>query len=310
MLPINATPVQGALFMAGKNIRIIPLHPKSKVAILPKWQEKATTDTAEIIGWSIQYPNCNFGCVFKKGEVWGWDVDVAGLGKKFMEETGVALETLSVSSSESKGHYYFSSTELSDRLLHNISQKDAIDFSVRYDDTYCVCPSSVHPSTGSPYKLRKPNLVAAPGELVHWILRYVDSKKQVAKEEEIKNPAAKIKHGGIHGWLVSRSGELREKGLSGEEIEPILLRMAYESCELPLDDEKIKAVAHSVGKYPYVDRTVLFAPHVAVGIVPVSQPVIPEIDQTALAPRPVFPLWAIEQTTLYDGFVRPVVDSH
>jgi hypothetical protein len=58
-----------------------------------------------------------------------------------------------------------------------------------------------------------------------------------------------IPHGQIHPWLVKRAGKLRESGLTPEEIEPILLRMAYAECELPLDDRKIQQVARSMVNY-------------------------------------------------------------
>jgi hypothetical protein len=58
-----------------------------------------------------------------------------------------------------------------------------------------------------------------------------------------------IPHGLIHPWLVKRAGKLRESGLTTEEIEPILLRMAHAECELPLDDSKIRQVARSMANY-------------------------------------------------------------
>jgi hypothetical protein len=74
------------------------------------------------------------------------------------------------------------------------------------------------------------------------------------KSEEKSVPAPKqerplIPHGQIHLWLVARAGKLRESGLTPDEIEPILLRMAYAECELPLDDSKIRQVARSMANY-------------------------------------------------------------
>src|SRR5262249_55513522 len=55
--------------------------------------------------------------------------------------------------------------------------------------------------------------------------------------------------GQIHPWMVSVAGGLRGKGLTPEEIEPILLRMVHENCEAPIDDSKVTQVAHSMGNY-------------------------------------------------------------
>lgn len=73
--------------------------------------------------------------------------------------------------------------------------------------------------------------------------------KPEEKTESVKQERPLIPHGQIHLFLVARAGKLRESGLTPEEIEPILLRMAHEECELPLDDNKIRQVARSMGNY-------------------------------------------------------------
>jgi hypothetical protein len=73
--------------------------------------------------------------------------------------------------------------------------------------------------------------------------------KPEEKTESVKQERPLIPHGQIHLFLVARAGKLRETGLTPEEIEPILLRMAHEECELPLDDNKIRQVARSMGNY-------------------------------------------------------------
>jgi hypothetical protein len=73
--------------------------------------------------------------------------------------------------------------------------------------------------------------------------------KPEEKSEPVRQERPLIPHGQIHLWLVKRAGALREYGLTPEEIEPILLRMAYAECELPLDDSKIRQVARSMANY-------------------------------------------------------------
>jgi hypothetical protein len=75
--------------------------------------------------------------------------------------------------------------------------------------------------------------------------------------EKVERPL--IPHGMIHPWLTSRAGKLRAAGLEPEEIEDVLLKMAYRECELPLDDKKIKQVARSMGNYDAQDGTVLMS---------------------------------------------------
>ena len=78
---------------------------------------------------------------------------------------------------------------------------------------------------------------------------HVEFKPEEKTEAAPKQERPLIPHGLIHPWLVKRAGKLRESGLTPEEIEPILLRMAYAECELPLDDKKIKQVARSMANY-------------------------------------------------------------
>jgi AAA domain/RepB DNA-primase from phage plasmid len=77
----------------------------------------------------------------------------------------------------------------------------------------------------------------------------IEFKPNEKTEATPKQERPLIPHGQIHLWLVKRAGVLRESGLTPEEIEPILLRMAYAECELPLDDSKIRQVARSMTNY-------------------------------------------------------------
>src|SRR6266550_462542 len=78
---------------------------------------------------------------------------------------------------------------------------------------------------------------------------HVDVKMEEKFESGPRVERPLIPHGQIHPWLVSRAGRLRSTGLTPEEIEPILQRMALEECELPLDTKKITQVALSMRNY-------------------------------------------------------------
>ncbi|GLI23434.1 hypothetical protein GGQ86_003030 [Xanthobacter flavus] len=58
----SATPMlDHALAAARRGIRVIPIPANSKAPDLPKWQEKATTDEAQIRRWAEEHPGCNWG---------------------------------------------------------------------------------------------------------------------------------------------------------------------------------------------------------------------------------------------------------
>lgn len=82
--------------------------------------------------------------------------------------------------------------------------------------------------------------------------------KSEEKSEPAKQHRPLIAHGLIHQFLVKRAGLLREVGLTVQEIETALLRMAHNECELPLDDSKIRQVARSMSNYEQgVDRSLM-----------------------------------------------------
>lgn len=84
-------------------------------------------------------------------------------------------------------------------------------------------------------------------------------KPGASGEKSVTEKRPLIAHGMIHPFLVSRAGKLRAAGLEPEDIEAQLLKMAYRECELPLDDNKIKRVAHSMANYDGQDKTILMS---------------------------------------------------
>ena len=186
------------------------------------------------------------------------------------------------------------------------------DWSARVNDEYVVGALSIHPKTGLPYEIiSNAEIIEAPQWLIDWCLSQKTSgpDKIVATDDD-----SPIVSGGRNTILTSLAGKMRDLGFDADKISTELKEINSRRCQPPLPESEIESIANSVGRYKdgitrRVEETVVFAAPTAVGTVPVSQPVIPEIDQTTLSPRPVFPLWAIEQTSLYEGFVRPVVES-
>jgi hypothetical protein len=87
---------------------------------------------------------------------------------------------------------------------------------------------------------------------------HVEFKPEEKVDAAPKQERPLIPHKQIHPFLVKRAGLLREVGLTVGEIETALLRMAHAECELPLDDNKIRQVARSMGNYEQgQDRSLL-----------------------------------------------------
>ena len=118
---------------------------------------------------------------------------------------------------------------------------------------------------------------------------------------------AKIPHGNINNFLASEAGKLHRAGLKGEALQDALLALAYERCELPLNDAEIKGVARSINKYEIKNEDlILNQPQVVAAPAEPEEPeVLPTFNDR---PYPVFPHWVMEKTVLYDGYVKPYCD--
>ena len=246
------TPVQGALWMAQKGLPITLLN--GKIAVMKGWPDSATRDLELINTWAKDRPDCNYGCVFKKGEggFWSVDEDIAGAIDRFTAETGIMIDTLRVQSSAGRFHWYFKASPESDSLLKNITQAQFKDgaASVRVQNEYTVCPFSIHPEKKTAYLPVDiaAEIKPAPVEFVRWLLA-----QQVQPEKTAKSAAqdeGPIPDGQRDVVLTSIAGRWREAGLEYEEIYPALSRVNQERCEPPKSDEDIKRISNSVCRYP------------------------------------------------------------
>src|SRR5208282_5124503 len=95
-------------------------------------------------------------------------------------------------------------------------------------------------------------ILPAPDWLIAWLKTQKIEKKvdgDGGGEDFPKDEAGKIKHGGIHGYLLFRAGGLRNQGLTGGEIEPILIRIAHSDCAAPIDEKKVSLIARDAGEW-------------------------------------------------------------
>jgi len=297
--------------LIARGLPVIPLRPRSKVALLDNWPELATTDALQIQRWSEQYPEANCACVAlaKPDGFWIWEVDSPEAVQRCEQETGQKLpKTFRVRSRVGRGHIFFRQSSES-LAMGNLMQgyiKNG-DWSARVDRQYCVGAGSLHPITGKPYEIiSTANIVEAPS----WLIEWLKSQRVEKKEEIAKVSTGLIAHGFIHSWMLKKAGELRAKGLNSDEIEPVLLRLVHENCQPPIDDDKVRLMAQSIGKYEVKNDTILFNGVVAGASVLVETPVVAleEPLQLIVPSYPVFPKWVMSGTSIYNGLVKPFCD--
>jgi hypothetical protein len=243
--------------LAKLGVPVTPVRPGTKRAFLPDFPTTATTDLDQIYLWDAQYPYHNVAAVARaeEGGVFFFEVDSPDVLTRIKSETGHDLvdevKTYRVRSRPGRGHFYFRHNAAS-MNLGNISQTyvKGQDWSLRTNREYVVGAGSLHPDTGVAYTALDPNaeIKEAPDWLLLWLVSQ-KTKTTAPKEVAAALPTEKIKHGAIHGWLVEQAGRLRYSGLTPEEIEPALIRLSYDHCELPLDDSRISQVARSMKNY-------------------------------------------------------------
>jgi hypothetical protein len=266
------------------------------------------------MAWDARYPGYNGAAVAtgKLDGVWFLEIDHPDVIKRIKEETGKDIpDTFRVRSRPGRGHFYWYQTPAS-LAMGNISQTYVKhgDWSVRVSNQYVVAPGSIHPDSKLPYtSLREEPIIPAPDWLIEWLL----SQKTSGGVEKIvdttavipKDARGLIPHGYIHGWMLNQAGKLRNMGLGAEEIEPALLKLVRENCAPPINEEKVKQMAHSVcTSFPPGQNTDLILSQTESPKPPV---LTLEIDTSDTAARPVFPIWALDGTSIQTGLVGPAV---
>jgi len=252
-----ASPVEGALMMAARGVAQVRLVPRNKFPISESedWQNDTTntklTTNPDIIG--AHNGNFGSGAIAKIGKPCFFEIDTNDVLDRIKTETGHELinETdFHVRSRSKRGHIYLLHTEKS-VAAGNISQTyvQHQDWSFRADGQFVVSVGSLHPISGKAYELLNGGEIRpVPDWLVDWMLTQKTSG-QNSKDETLRNAQGLVPHGSLHGFLVKRAGMMRAAGLEVDKIEENLLDVAHEECENPIDEEKVKQYAQSMGKY-------------------------------------------------------------
>lgn len=300
--------------LIARGLPVIPLRPRSKIAALDNWPDLATTDISQIQKWNQEMPDANCACVAQANPdgFWVWEVDSPEAVQRCEQETGQRIpKTFRVRSRIGRGHIFFRHSTQS-LAVGNISQAyvKGGDWSARMDRQYCVSAGSLHPLTGKPYEIvSTAEIIEAPPWLVKWLESQKIDKGSSGPTENIKKDSnGLIPRGSIHGFMLHEAGRMRNLGMNAAEIEPVLLRLVHENCQGPIDDDKVCAMARSIEKYEVKNSVVLFDGIVA-GTPPVVSVVEPEEMEdvpTFVVPSfPVFPLWTLQETSIYRGLVEP-----
>jgi hypothetical protein len=292
-------PLAGALWMAivhGK--RQLPLN--GKIALLKEWEKHASSDPEQIRKWATEYLGCNFGSVADDGPI--FEVDSLEVRKRFGQAFS---QTLTVQSSEQKGHRYYQPADV-EHIAQNATEYG--DFSLRKHNAYCVSPGSVHPRTGNQYRvaINVPMVVPTAQEIAFWNSERKADKKTGHAELDDETPIAE---GSRNTALASILGKARQAlGMDKEQLFVYGLSVNEKRCRPPLPESEVRTIANSIGRYevkPSGPESVILGSQQAA-----PAPAVIEVPKLNRVPYPVFPEWVMHGTSLYEGFVKPVCEQN
>lgn len=310
-----------------RGVPVIPLLPRTKKAFSNDWPNLATTDPAQILRWDSQYPDANIGSVglAKPDGIWFFEIDDSTLQKRIRQETGQKFpKTFVVGSSPGKGHVYFKHTSSSLELAakkayYSLPKPDGKgEFcSARLNHAYVVGPGSVHPETGLQYMVLLDNpIVDAPEWLIDWIKKNLIDTEKLPVTASLEGP--KIPRGSHDNELTRIAGKLRGAGMEVDSIADALIEICEKRCEDYGSDykEMCEKIAHSIGRKPAGDGSIpmiYHGPTIPQGqtqqTISTEPQAEPEVDNTDLVARPVFPDWVMPGTSLYENLVKPAIQS-
>jgi Bifunctional DNA primase/polymerase, N-terminal len=258
----------GALELASRGVPVIRLKVRSKEPI------------AESTGWQIDESNIklttnptiikshlgNFGCgaIAKSGGFCFLEIDDNAVFARITQETVsedfpegrtlppdftfIVRSRPAMAGKSGRGHLYFRHTEKS-IALGNLNQTYVKnqDWSFRANGHYVVCLGSTHEVTGLRYEpVSNADIQPIPDWLVDWMAtqRIRKDKKEVPRDD-----FGQVIHGNVHGFLTSAAGHMRAACMSIDKIEDELLDVAHKHCAPPVDEDKVKQIARSMGNY-------------------------------------------------------------
>lgn len=252
-----------ALHYAQKGWPVLPLHSivegictcgkvdcrnQGKHPLTANGLKDATNEADKIKAWWKQWPKANLGILtgIESGLV-VLDIDPRNGGVEsladLIKKHGPLPKTVCVNTGGGGQHYYFKHPGGNIRGRHDSFGK-GVD--LKADGGYVVAPPSLHVS-GKVYQwvtdASPDNIELA--DMPGW-MRQENTKPKSLSSIHI----GKIPEGQRNSTLAEKAGSLRRKGLSENEILPLLLNMNANKCDPPLAESEVRSIAASIASYP------------------------------------------------------------
>lgn len=213
----------------------------------PGWPTSPALTLSEIQNRLVENPKLNLG--IRTGSVSGGlvvlDVDPKNGGNESWDKLNVLYPFTGpyVKTGSGGRHFYFTSKI----PIRNSVGKLGLGIDIRGEGGQVVAPPSIHPETKQPYNWRVSPLDVGMREFPEVFINILSqtAKKlnnQVSFEDDVIE-------GGRNQFLTSLAGSMRRKGMGVESIRLALNQENIERCDPPLDENEVRTIAESVGRY-------------------------------------------------------------
>lgn len=263
-----------ALEYAEAGFRVIPLKPRDKAPLVPKWTERATADPAQIRQWWQKYPNANIGIACGAAcdrNLTVVDLDVStdknGLRELYdwQKEHGELPKTLTVKTGGGGYHYYYF-TDSPHKIGANIlGAGSGVD--VRDAGGQIVAPPSIHKS-GKRYEWADGfdiSRIADGGAMLEKLL--TERETGISAPTPLNSRAVDVKpisgditdritaklgldfsEGGRNDSIHRLASSLQARGYEDGTILELCERVNSERCTPPLPEKEVQTAVASALK--------------------------------------------------------------
>jgi hypothetical protein len=244
--------LDAALGYAGRNWRVLQVHPRSKKPVATAWQRVATTDPALIARWWEFSPYCNVGVQLGPSSgILDAECDSEEAERELGALLGHSAPVVPTFLGKRGKHRLYRHTPdlpCPDKAVFHFR---GIEFRTGNGGkgAQSLFPPSVHPD-GPVYRWLVGPDEADPAAFPAAALAVIRAELDAPPPSGSADPEGPIVEKTRNLRLTSMAGAMRRAGFNQEEIEAALIAVNHRRCRPPLGPAEVKGIARSVSRYP------------------------------------------------------------
>lgn len=237
---VNESLLDAALKLSAEGIPVFPCK-HDKTPLTPHGFKDASTDAETVHYWWTEWPHALIGMPTGEASgIFALDVDVRDSdGNETLSALGPLPLTLAYQTPSGGAHHLFRFPR--GAKLGNTAGKLGPSLDTRGGGGYVIR----HDLHGCPVLADEP-LADVP----QWLLDKLTEKPRSRPNGHDPVAGEAIPEGGRNSTLASLGGTMRRRGMTQASIQAALLAENAARCNPPLDDNEVRTIAASVGRYP------------------------------------------------------------